>query len=206
MSKATTHQVNVGVNDAWETPSEILHDTCKKYHICPTLDVCASYENKKFEKHYTLQDNALHQEWDEPFFMNPPYSEINTWMKKAYEQHRKHNVDALILVFSKTGVKWWHKFVEDKAETHFVNGRIRFLLGGVEPRFCKNCKIRSSAASTLCPQCNGNISKSSPTYDSVWIIYRHTDKICKACNTNPLFENEITCQQCHENCKPEVLQ
>lgn len=42
--------------------------------------------------------------------MNPPYSEINLWMKKAWLQHKKYNVNALILVFAKTSTKWWHEF------------------------------------------------------------------------------------------------
>ncbi len=35
------------------------------------------------------------------------------------------------------------------------------------------------------------------------------NKICKSCDTNPLFDNQIICESCHnncdENCKPEVL-
>jgi phage N-6-adenine-methyltransferase len=206
MSKATTHQVNVEKNDTWETPKDILLQACKKYKINPTLDVCATQQNRKYDNYFGKETDALKQEWNEDFFMNPPYSEIESWMEKAYEQHRKFNVDALILVFSKTGTKWWHKYVEDKAEIHFQKGRIRFQLNGIEPRFCKDCKIRSTELNNTCPSCNHNISKSSPTYDSVWIIFRKTDKICQACGVNPLFENQITCEQCHDDsCKPEEI-
>jgi len=97
MTRAQTHQTIVNENDLWETPPVILHDKMKEYNIHPTLDVCATLQNTKFEKYFTIQDNALNQEWDKDFFMNPPYSEINEWMQKAYESHRKHNVNALIL-------------------------------------------------------------------------------------------------------------
>ena len=205
MSKATTHQTNVTKNDDWETPKEILQDAIKKYQIAPMLDVCATDSNSKFSKHYTMNNDALNQEWDDDFFMNPPYSQINQWMQKAYEQHRKHNVDALILVFSKTSTKWWHKYVEDKAETHFIEKRIRFLLDGVEPQYCTKCKIRFTKEITRCENCNCTVGKSSPTYDSVWVIFRKTTQICKSCGVNPLFENQITCESCHSNCKPEEL-
>jgi len=205
LSKAVTHQVNLITNDEWETPKEILQVAIRKYQIAPILDVCATNSNSKFSEYYTITDDALTKEWDDDFFMNPPYSEIILWMKKAWFQHRKHNVNALILVFAKTGTRWWHDFVEGKAEIHFQKGRIRFLLNGVEPRYCKHCKQRFTKDITHCPICERKISKSSPTYDSVWIIFRKTDKICKSCDTNPLFENQITCESCHENCRPEEL-
>ena len=31
------------------------------------------------------------------------------------------------------------------------------------------------------------------------------NKMCKSCDVNPLFDNQITCDKCHNNCKPEVL-
>jgi len=176
MTRAQTHQTVVNENDLWETPPLILEDIMKKYDIHPVLDVCATSQNTKFEKYFTPEQDGLVQEWDEDFFMNPPYSEINEWMQKAYEQHRKHSVDALILVFAKTSVKWWHEYVEGKAETHFQKGRIRFLLNGVEPRYCKYCKRRFALDISYCPICERKIGKSSPTYDSVWIIFRKEKK------------------------------
>ncbi len=172
MTKAQTHQTVVNENDLWETPPLLLEDIMKKYNIHPVLDVCATLQNTKFTKYFTPEQNGLSQEWNEDFFMNPPYSEINEWMKKAYKQHRKHNVNALILVFAKTSVKWWHEYVEGKAETHFQKGRIRFLLNGVEPRYCKHCKKRFALDISHCSICEKKIGKSSPTYDSVWVIFR----------------------------------
>ena len=175
MSKATTHQIHVEKNDSWETPQELFEQACVKYNVNPTLDVCATAQNAKFPKYYTINHNALSQEWNESFFMNPPYSEIDTWMAKAYEQHKKYNVDGIILVFAKTGTQWWHRYVEGKADVHFIQGRIRFLLNGIEPRYCKYCKIRSTQDNSVCPKCENKIPKSSPTYDSAWVIFRREE-------------------------------
>lgn len=176
MTKAQTHQTIVGVEDNWETPPLLLKEVMEKYDIHPTLDVCATGYNTRFPKYITVQDNALTKEWTEDFFMNPPYSEINLWMQKAYEQHIEYNVNALILVFAKTSTKWWHEYVEGKAETHFQKGRIRFLLNGIEPRYCTKCKIRFTKEISHCENCYGRIGKSSPTYDSAWIIFRKEKK------------------------------
>lgn len=176
MTRAQTHQTVVNVNDDWESPPDKLKDAMEKYNVYPTLDVCATSHNTKFPRYFTVQQDGLKQEWDEDFFVNPPYSEINTWMKKAYEQHLKYNVNALILVFAKTSVKWWHEYVENKGEVHFQKGRIRFLLNGIEPRYCKLCKIRWVEEITLCKNCGGTIGKSSPTYDSAWIVFRRKEE------------------------------
>jgi len=172
MTKAQTHQVIVNENDLWETPPDVLEEAMIKYDVNPILDVCATQQNTKFNRYFSSEVNALTQEWKEDFFMNPPYSEINEWMKKAYESHLKYNVNGLILVFAKTSVKWWHEYVEGKAETHFQKGRIRFLLNGIEPRYCTKCKIRFAKEISHCENCHKKIGKSSPTYDSVWVIFR----------------------------------
>ena len=79
--------------------------------------------------------------------MNPPYSNVAVFMRKAYYQHLKKNLDGLILCYAKTDTKWWHSFVEGKAEIHFIKGRIKFYK-------------------------NGKITQNSAPYPSVWIIYR----------------------------------
>ena len=172
MSKSQHHQTIVNVNNSWETPPHILEEAMKKYDIYPTLDVCATFENNKCNRYLDEELNAFNVQWDEDFFMNPPYSEINKWMERAYLQHVKHNVNALVLVFAKTSTKWWHQWVENKAEIHFQKGRIRFLLHGVEPRYCVSCKIRWNKEIDHCEKCYSKIGKSSPTYDSAWLVFR----------------------------------
>ena len=64
--------------------------------------------------------------------MNPPYGKnvIDKWIKYAYEQHKKHNVTGIALIFSKTETKWWHKYIQDIADVHFIRGRVHFELDG----------------------------------------------------------------------------
>lgn len=60
---------------------------------------------------------------------------VSEWLEKGYIQHLKHNVDGMILTFAKTDTKWWHEFVEDKAEVHFIKGRLRFNSGGIRSAY-----------------------------------------------------------------------
>lgn len=132
--KSIRHLANIKIHDDYGTPPSVYARACMKYDIYPSLDVCATQENAKCKKFFTEKQDSLMYEWKETFFMNPPYSKVEKFMKKAYYQHLKHGIDGLILVFAKTDTKWWHSFVEDKAEIHFIKGRIKFFKDGYETR------------------------------------------------------------------------
>ena len=182
MKKAIQHLGIINVNDYWETPKEEYAYAVWNYDVTPTIDVCATEKNRRCEKYFSEKDNALNQEWNEDFFMNPPYSQINKWMKKAYEQHTKYNVNALILVFGKIGVKWFHEFVYDRknnkwlAEFLPIDHRVKFTLNGIVPKNCKICKKSFYDVEEItCPQCNEKMTETTAPYDSCWIIFRKSD-------------------------------
>jgi len=147
-SKAVQHLKGITVQDEYGTPQDKLDKACIDYRIFPILDVCSNGPNAKFVCYFTKEIDTLKQEWDMDFYMNPPYSQVGVFMRYAYEQHLKHNVNALILTYSKTDTKWWHDYVENKAEVHFIKGRIKFN----DER--------------------GKPTKYPAPYPSVWIIYR----------------------------------
>lgn len=172
MSKAQTHHTVVNVNDLWETPKPILTKKLKELRITPKIDVFASKKNHKFDTYYTKEDSAFNHQLTKTFFANPEYSNILESIKFLYNQHLIHNVTGVVLVFSKPSVNWWQKYVKGKAEVYDQKGRIRFLLNGIEPRYCKDCKLRIIKKITHCPNCKNKVGKSSPTYDSAWLVYR----------------------------------
>ena len=210
MSKSVQHLAEININDMWETPDLELKKAMMKYDVHPFLDVCSTKNNAKFSEFFTESDDGLSKEWTKDFFMNPPYSQITQWMKKAYDQHIKHNVTGLILVYAKCGVKWFEDYVydyfNDKWLTEFkpINHRIQFEINGIIPKYCDTCKKKFYDAPDVCPICgNTKLTKNSAPYDSCWIIFRKTDEICRSCDKNPLFDNQITCDECHSSCKPE---
>jgi len=147
--KSIQHLLNIQKQDNYGTPADMFEDAKVKYEIYPTLDVCAGIDNHKCNFFYSKYDDGLTKEWREDFFMNPPYSEVNKWMKKAYFDTRQYKSNALILIYAKTDTHWWHSYVENKAEVYFIEGRVKFL-----DEF-------------------GNRTKKDAPYPSCWIVYRN---------------------------------
>jgi len=72
------------------------------------------------------------QEWTKDVWMNPPYSQVEKWIKKAYDEREKHNITVTVLSYAKTDTKWWHDYVLGKgAEIFFLKGRVNFFKDGV---------------------------------------------------------------------------
>ena len=142
----------VGTYPDWETPQSLFDEACKKYKVRPTLDVCATRRNKKCATFFSKQ--SLNKQWNKSFFMNTTYCRniIYKWIKYAYEQHLKHNVTGLALIFAKTETAWWWNYIQDKAEVYFIKGRVHFQLDGKTP-------------------------KNSAPYGSCWVIWRRVKKI-----------------------------
>ena len=66
--------INLSLDDEWETPKEYYDYLCERYNIHPTLDVCATAENRKCATYFTAADNGLNQRWEFDTWCNPPHS------------------------------------------------------------------------------------------------------------------------------------
>ena len=58
-------------------------------------------------------------------FVNPPYSQIETWIKKGYEESQQDKL-VVFLIPSRTDTRWWHEYVMKAAEIRFIKGRLKF--------------------------------------------------------------------------------
>lgn len=112
-------------SDEWETPQEIFEGLNKDYNF--TLDPCATKENAKCKKYFTIENDGLFRSWkNETVFMNPPYGRnIGKWIAKAYNESVKHNALVVCLIPSRTDTKWWHTYVM-KGKITFLKGRLKF--------------------------------------------------------------------------------
>ena len=118
----------------WETPQDFFDELHEKYRF--TLDAAATDENAKLDNYYTIEDNALEQDWRGRVFVNPPYGrEIKHWVKKAYEESlQPHNECVVMLIPSRTDTIYWHDYIFEKAkDIDFLKGRLKFEIDG-EPR------------------------------------------------------------------------
>ena len=172
MKRAAQHLQSVGVDDIWETPREIFDCFCKQVDIHPELDVCATKNTTKCQYWYgpdhpnPERRDAFEQMWTKPFFMNPPYSEKETWLAYAIEQCLAWGVPCIILIYAKTETRWWKKYVtnNDFIKVYFHEGRISFWKDGKEPVTEKLVMMRADGTKIT------KKLKGSPVYASAWLV------------------------------------
>lgn len=139
------------MSDEWETPNDLFFKLNLEFEF--TLDPCCRKETAKCEKFFTVEDNGIFQSWEnERVFMNPPYSEIPTWVEKAVLEMRHNNCELVVgLLPAWTDRLWFHQFIyPDIAKVRLLQGRVKFLLNGE--------------------------TKTSPTYGSMVVIWNN-DKL-----------------------------
>jgi phage N-6-adenine-methyltransferase len=111
--------------DEWETPQDLFDRLNKEFDL--TVDVCATKENTKLPHFYTKAMDGLSYDWKNfggRCWMNPPYGrEIGKWVEKAATGGA---AVVVALLPARTDTRWWHDFIQDKAEVRFIKGRLKF--------------------------------------------------------------------------------
>jgi len=119
--------------DDWETPLSFFTPLDTIFHF--TLDPCASKENHKCEKYYTIMENGLRQSWEgETVFCNPPFRTTREWLQKADTEWRTHDVTTVLIMPSRTDNQNWHRYVMRAKQIWFCEGRVNFELDGKLPK------------------------------------------------------------------------
>jgi site-specific DNA-methyltransferase (adenine-specific) len=113
-------------SDEWETPQDLFDKLNKEFNF--TLDPCATDDNHKCDKYYTIKDDGLSKDWSgEIVFVNPPYGRaIGKWVKKSYEEYLK-GTTVVMLIPSRTDTRFFHDYIYNKAEIRFLKGRLKFV-------------------------------------------------------------------------------
>lgn len=125
----------LGLSDERSTPSELFDPLHKEFHF--TLDVCAMAENAKLHNYFSLTENGLKQPWaGHRCFMNPPYSDIRSWLYKAREESLKGALVVAILPCD-TSTKWFHEYFWNK-DLHDVRGKVRIRFPSKRFKFGDN--------------------------------------------------------------------
>lgn len=107
----------------WSTP-QVLFD---KYHDIYkySLDVCATKENTKCSRYYTIDDDGLSKPWAGNCWCNPPYGRgINKWVEKAVCS----DCFITMLLPARTCTRWFHNYIYCKpdVEIEFLKGRLKY--------------------------------------------------------------------------------
>lgn len=113
--------------DLWATPQDFFDELDKEFNF--TLDPCATSDNAKCSKYFTIIEDGLKQDWQGHIvFCNPPYGRaIKNWVRKCYEESLKPNTTVVMLIPARTDTSYFHDYIYHKAkEIRFVRGRLKF--------------------------------------------------------------------------------
>lgn len=107
----------------WETPQDFFDTLNKEFKF--NLDPCATKENAKCKMCFTPEENGLSKSWrGKRVFCNPPYGrEISGWVVKCATGGAEI---AVALLPARTDTRWWHDYIQGKAEVRFIKGRLKF--------------------------------------------------------------------------------
>ena len=112
-------------SDEWVTPQKLYDELNDEFSF--TLDPCATNENHKCEKYYTLKEDGLSQDWGGyRVFCNPPYSKIGIWVRKCYEESLKDGTLVVMLIPARTDTMYFHDYILNRSEIRFIRGRLKF--------------------------------------------------------------------------------
>lgn len=112
------------VRDLWSTPSELVAWMESEYGDYD-IDAAASKENAVCEKFYSKETNCLKRWWgsNKHIWLNPPYSNITPFVKKAIEQMEHNNqIDMLLPCDTSTG--WFYEAQQRAAEIIWITGEV----------------------------------------------------------------------------------
>ncbi len=127
----------------WATPQWLFDELNAEFSF--TLDPCATSDNAKCSKYFTIAEDGLKQSWDyHVVFVNPPYGRvIGDWMRKAWESSQR-GATVVCLVPARTDTEWWYRYA--------MRGEIRFLKGRIKFGSSKNAAPFPSAIVVLRPE------------------------------------------------------
>lgn len=106
------------------------------------LDVAACEESHKADVFYTAESNGLQQDWFGRVWCNPPYSDLEPWVLKAWAEIERVDgptLIAMLLPANRTEQPFWQKLIEHRRDnehytpsltSYFIPGRVSFGFPG----------------------------------------------------------------------------
>lgn len=117
--------------DLWRTPPALF--ACLNAEFCFQLDAAAAAHNALCRKFITAEQNTLETPWADYLsipgyvWLNPPYSEITPFVKKAAAESA-NQIGTVMLVPADTSVGWFKEAIQTASEVRFITaGRLAFI-------------------------------------------------------------------------------
>lgn len=93
------------------------------------------------------QFDGLKTEWKKYNFVNPPYSQIKTWIQKALTEKQKGKT-SILLIPARTDTQWFRTLIENNVTIMFIQGRLHFNESAPAPFPSMFVKITPNAKKT----------------------------------------------------------
>lgn len=117
--------------DLWRTPPALFASLDAEF--CFQLDAAAAPHNALCRKFITAEQNTLETPWADYLnvsgyvWMNPPYSDIMPFVKKAAAESA-NQIGTVMLVPADTSVGWFREAIQTASEVRFITaGRLAFI-------------------------------------------------------------------------------
>jgi len=113
-------------SDEWATPQEFYDKLNEIFGF--TLDPCATHENHKCDKYFTMEDDGLAQSWSgETSFVNNPYSANKQWSQKCVEEGLKEDTLVAMLLPARVETRFFQDLLFPNSRyVLFVKRRLKF--------------------------------------------------------------------------------
>lgn len=109
----------------WQTPDDLWNALNLDHGF--DLDPCAPKGYERPVKFYTIDDDGLSKPWNGIVFCNPPWSEIQTWLTKGWEEFKARRSRRIVwLLPSRTGTAWWLNFYTNDYQVIWIRGKFKF--------------------------------------------------------------------------------
>ena len=100
-------------SDHWSTPDDIYQYFMSQGFVDP----CPLHsEHDNLQKDFGCID----------LFINPPYSDIKSWVDYAINHADINQADVVLLIPSRTDTKYFHKLLDHGVDLQFIKGRLKF--------------------------------------------------------------------------------
>lgn len=131
--------------DFFETPPDVFKEVSEAFGGFD-LDTASSDANHLCDRYYTKEQNGLVLPWDgKRWWDNPPYSEKEAFLRKAWEEYKAGH-EGVILLPSSQETGWFREYITHPRLWRLVwPRRIQYLIDGKRPtRLNKAGKVVTS--------------------------------------------------------------
>lgn len=134
----------------YATPDDFIKAVKKRYRISEfSHDFAADEFNTKASTFFSELDSAFDhspKEWGNLTtqswgWLNPPFSDITKWANRANEAANCFGAQILMLVPASVGSNWFARYVHQRFNVSFLNGRIHFDPNNPTWGYPKDCML-----------------------------------------------------------------